>query len=209
VVIDRLVGLWALVMLATAIIWWVGEGFTPLKIPSAGAACAVTFGIFLVLSAGPRRALGIEGLLDKLPQGERLRKLEQSATMFHGKPLEVLLAVFLSFANHIAVVASVFAVGRAFGDVLSFSAYVGIVPVANLISAVPISPSGWGVGEAAFKQLFIMMGASGAIGVAVSITYRLCCVVLGLFGGMTLLFPGGAEVRREAREITESSGSES
>ena len=44
------------------------------------------------------------------------------------------------------------------------------MPVANVITAVPISPSGWGVGEEAYRQLFILMGGAGALGVAVSVT---------------------------------------
>jgi hypothetical protein len=57
-----------------------------------------------------------------------------------------------------------------------------------------------------------MMGAEAALGVAVSVTYRLCSVALGLFGGLFLLAPGGREVRREAleaaREAEESPGAD-
>ncbi len=207
VVIDRMVGLWALVLVATGIIWSIGGGFQPLKIPSLAVSIGVTVGMFFVLSPGPRRALGIDRLLEKLPQGQRLKKLEESATLFQNKPFELILALLLSSGNHFAVIAAVYAIGDAFGASLEFSAYVGIVPVANLISAIPISPSGWGVGEAAFKQLFLMMGSTAALGVAVSLTYRLCNLFLGLLGGLSLLFPGGAEVRREARKISESSES--
>ena len=202
VLLDRMVGVWALVFLATAVIWLGGEEFGVLKLPSAGALIAGTVGLYLVLVPGPRRALGVDRLLERLPQGKRLKKLEVAAGVYRGRPGELALSIVLSLGNHIAVVAATFAIGRAFGDDLGFLAYVGIVPVANLISAVPISPGGWGVGEWAYGTLFALMGSAAAIGVAISVTYRLCTVALGLLGGLFLLAPGGRQTRREALEAS-------
>jgi uncharacterized membrane protein YbhN (UPF0104 family) len=70
--------------------------------------------------------------------------------------------------------------------------------VANIVSALPLAPGGWGLGEATYKVLFEMMGANGAMGVAVSVTFRLCQLVFGLFGGVFLLLPAG---KAELREI--------
>jgi len=46
------------------------------------------------------------------------------------------------------------------------------------------------------------MGSAAAIGVAISVTYRLCTVALGLLGGLFLLAPGGRQTRREALEAS-------
>lgn len=212
VLLDRLVGVWALVFLATSVIWLGGEEFGVLKLPSAGALVAGTVGLYLVLEPGPRRALGLDRLLERLPQGKRLKKLEVAAEVYRGRPGELAFSIALSLANHIAVVGATFAIGRAFGDELGFLSYVGIVPVANLISALPISPGGWGVGEWAYGTLFALMGSAAAIGVAISVTYRLCTVALGLLGGLFLLAPGGRETRREAleasRDVEESAGAD-
>jgi uncharacterized membrane protein YbhN (UPF0104 family) len=212
VVIDRLVGVWALVLLATLVAWGGGERFAPLRLPSLAALVLGTVGLFLVLVPGPRRALGVDGLLERLPQGERLKKLEVAAELYRGHRGELLGSVLLSLGNHLAVALGVFAIGRALGDDLGVLAYLAIVPVVSLISALPISPGGWGVGEAAYGTLFQMMGAEAALGVAVSVTYRLCNVALGLVGGLLLLAPGGREVRREAvaaaREAEESTGAD-
>ena len=73
----------------------------------------------------------------------------------------------------------------------------GITAIANVVSSLPVAPAGWGVGELAFGYLFDLLGSLDTIGIAVSITYRLLTMVLGLAGGLFLLMPGGREVRQE------------
>jgi hypothetical protein len=84
--------------------------------------------------------------------------------------------------------------------------------VANLIGALPLAPGGWGVGELAFRGLFVMIGASPTLGVAVSVTFRLCQLAIALLGGLMLLLPGGrtgiggGEVASASGELTPTSG---
>lgn len=197
VVIDRLVGLWSLVVLACAVIWTVRGDFAPLLLPSAGAFLALSLGLLFVLLPGPRRALRLDRLIARLPQAERIRKLERAALLYRGHGGELVVSVLLSLGNHLSVIAAMFAIGRAFGAELSFSAFIGIGSVASLITSLPLSPGGWGVGEAAFGTLFEMMGAVAALGVAVSVTYRLCTVVLGLAGGLCMWLPGSPNLSRD------------
>ena len=199
VVIDRLVGLWALVLLATLTVWAGGAGFEPLRWPVLGALAAATAGVAVVLFPALRRALRFEALIDRLPWADRVRRLEQAAGVFAGHPGEMIVAVGLSATNHLLIGGAVFAIGRSFGDALGYVQTVGIVSIANAGSAIPISPSGWGVGEALYRSLFELMGAEGAVGVAVSVTYRLCLLLLGLAGGIFLLLPGSGGLRADAR----------
>jgi uncharacterized membrane protein YbhN (UPF0104 family) len=199
VVLDRLVGVWSLVALATGVIWALGGVVAPLRWPALAAFAAATAGMFLVMHPGPRRALGIDALLGRLPFGETLQKLERAAALFQGRPRELALAVLLSLGNHLCVVGAVYAIGRAFGDAQGYGSYVTVVSVANTISAIPLTPSGWGVGEQAFGALFDLLGSEFALGVAVSVTYRLCNLGLGLLGGVFLLLPGGRGLRDQVR----------
>ena len=73
---------------------------------------------------------------------------------------------------------------------LSVAEWFVLVPVANIVSSVPLAPGGWGLGEAAFKVLFEMIRANGALGVAVSVLFRLIQLSFGLIGGVFLLLPG-------------------
>lgn len=199
VVIDRLIGLWTLLVIANAVLWTTA-GFEVLRIPSGLVLLGMSLGLVFVLVPGPRRALGLDRLIERLPQARRIQKLEQAALVYRGRTGELVLSILLSCGNHFGVILAVHAIGSAFGDSLSLRDYVGIVPVANVISSVPISPGGWGVGEAIFGTLFEKMGDAAAIGVAVSVTYRLCNVVLGLFGGLFMLLPGGGALRHEVLE---------
>jgi len=200
VVIDRLVGLWSLVCIASVVIWWTGGDFGPLRLPVAGAFALLSLGLVFVIAPGPRRALKIDRLLERLPQAERLGKLERAVLLYRGRPGELGLSVLFSFGNHLSVIAATYAIGVAFGTQLGVGEFVGIVSVANLVSSLPLSPGGWGVGEAAFGTLFAMMGSVAALGVAVSVTYRLCTVALGLAGGLFLLVPGATPVRELLEE---------
>ncbi|MDE0896993.1 MAG: lysylphosphatidylglycerol synthase domain-containing protein, partial [Planctomycetota bacterium] len=77
--------------------------------------------------------------------------------------------------------------------------YFAIVPIANIISSIPVLPGGWGFGELAYLKLFELIGASGTQGTAVSITFRLCQLLLSLLGGLFLLAPG-AQVKLDDLE---------
>lgn len=74
-----------------------------------------------------------------------------------------------------------------------------LIPVINIVSALPVSPNGWGWGEALYKSLFGTYGApylQGAVsaevakatmgtrGVALSVLYRLHLTFWSLLGGL-------------------------
>ena len=81
--------------------------------------------------------------------------------------------------------------------------YVAIVPVANMVSSLPLAPGGWGVGELIYAFLYDLLGASVALGVAVSISFRICQIFLGLVGGLYLLRPGASAELHEAEAEAE------
>ena len=90
-----------------------------------------------------------------------------------------------------------------------------LVPVINIVSAIPIAPNGWGIGEALYATLF---GEYGAVylagtpnaqlvmstrGIAVSIVYRLVITALSLLGGLVLLFEKQRLNTKELQEQAE------
>ena len=91
------------------------------------------------------------------------------------------------------------ALGRAFGDsLLTLLQYVAVSSLGNSASALPITPGGWGVGEAAYQYLFELAGGDGTIGVAVSVAFKLLFGLIGLAGGIYLFLSGG---RRQLVEL--------
>jgi uncharacterized protein (TIRG00374 family) len=160
---------------------------------------AVLSMLWIGLHPWPRRLLRLDRILERLPQKERLRSIDRALSLYARHPGEMALAIALSGLNHASLALALYTLGHAFGDTLSWLEYLGIAAIANTVSSVPIAPGGWGVGEALYGYLFHLLGAPTALGIAVSVSYRLLNTGLGLLGGVFLLpfVPGAREVRAE------------
>jgi uncharacterized protein (TIRG00374 family) len=206
VVVDRALGLLVLMALAAAIVVLSGDRFAELKLPVVLAFVAALLALWALLHPGPRRWLRLSALLERLPQRDRLKAIAKALQIYAEHPFELGLAMGLSCINHLCIGGSVYMLGHAFGDDLSYLEYIGVAAIANTISSVPVTPAGWGVGEWAFGSLFHVLGSPSTLGVAVSVAYRLLTAVPGLVGGMFLLLPGGRGVRREIEETQVEGG---
>ncbi len=204
VIVDRGLGLLVLVGLASLVVLVTGDQFREMRWPVLLCFAAMLLGIVVVVHPLPRRALGLSRLLERLPQRERLKSIERALHEYAHHPGELLLAVGLSVVNHCGIAGAIMAIGQAFGADMSFPAYLGIMAIANTVSSLPIAPSGLGVGEVLIGYLFHLLGSTQALGVAVSVTYRLLTVALNLLGGVFLLLPGGKEVRAEIEHEQEA-----
>lgn len=200
VLVDRIFGMIALALLALVVILVYGGPFVELRPPLLWGLGVCAAGTVLYASKAFRRRVGLTALVDRLPIAEKLRSLDRAALLYLRRPLPVAIAFLFSFVNHFLVTLGVFFLGRSLGvSDVNLVEYLVLVPVANLIAALPLAPGGWGVGELAFRGLFLMIGASAALGVAVSVTFRLSQLALGLLGGLFLLFPGSRDELRAAR----------
>ncbi|MSR63235.1 MAG: flippase-like domain-containing protein [Planctomycetes bacterium] len=202
VLVDRVFGMIALALLALVVILLApGEEFDALRASLLWGLGLCALGTGLYASKTFRRKVGLSALVNRLPVAEKLRSLDRAALQYLKQPGAVAIAFLFSFVNHALVTLGVYVLGGALGvGGVSLAQYFVLVPVANLISAVPLAPGGWGVGELAFRGLFLMIHASPAMGVAVSVTFRLSQLALGLLGGLFLLFPGSRNELRDARK---------
>ena len=119
------------------------------------------------------------------------------------------IAFAFSFLNHLCVVLGVFFLGQALGvprEQVALLDYLVLVPVANIVAAIPLAPGGWGLGELVYQELFHLIGASVSLGVAVSVTFRLCMLLMGLLGSPFLLLPANRDALREAEEHADGPG---
>jgi hypothetical protein len=202
VIVDRVIGLMTLATLALVVVLIVGGSFAPLRLPLIGFAVAGFGGAIVYFNQKIRRAVRFDKLLDKLPLGDKLKKLDEAALVYFSHPVELGIAMLLSFGNHAGAILAVWALGLSFGvpaAEVNILDYFAIVPIANIISSIPVLPGGWGFGELAYLKLFELIGASGTQGTAVSITFRLCQLLLSLLGGLFLLAPG-AQVKLDDLE---------
>lgn len=200
VVVDRMIGVLTLIAMAAAVIFATGERLNDLRLPVSLILLGIGAGLAAFLNPSVRRVTRFDALVSRLPQAERLQKLDAAAKVYASRPLEIGIAIALSVCNHLANTAAALGIARAFGSDITFLEMLSVASVANTLSSVPIAPGGWGVGEAIYGTLFKMLGRPATLGVASSVTYRLCYMGLGLAGGLTLFLPGGRRVREEVRE---------
>ncbi|MBM3978351.1 MAG: flippase-like domain-containing protein, partial [Planctomycetes bacterium] len=207
--VDRVIGLLVLVVLASVVILASGEDFAELRRPVLLLLAALVAGTIVYFAAPLRRALGWERLLAHPRLGPKLRLLDGALLIYARHPLEMLGCALLSLANHCGVICGVALLGRAYGvrvEEVSLAQYFVIVPVASMVTALPIAPAGWGLGEAVYQYLFELVGANGALGVAVSVTFRLTQMAIGCAGGLFLLTPGARARVQAAREAVADEG---
>ena len=212
VVVDRVIGLLTLALLALVVILLSGETFAALRLPMLGFCAAGFGGALLYFNKTLRRAFRFDALLARLPLGDKLKTLDEAAHLYMAHPVELVVAMALSLGNHASAILAVWALGTSFGVTaaeVGVLDYFALVPIANIVSSIPIAPAGWGVGEAAYVFLFKLIGASASLGVAVSVSFRLCQVLLSLLGGLFLLAPGAkaelAELEHEVAEVEATS----
>ncbi|MDH3468072.1 MAG: flippase-like domain-containing protein [Gammaproteobacteria bacterium] len=216
VVVDRLLGLASLVLLATIAITWSGERFHFLAV-----------GIWSVLAAGLvvgaalfsrrlRAAMFVDLLLKKTPDRIRnlLQQIEQAIHLYRGRKLGVCVWVAAGILNHAVLITAVMVLGYGLGVGVPVSEYFVLVPIINLVSAIPIAPQGWGIGEALYSNLFAayeavhlgdIAGAEQIMrtrAVALSLVYRVVLTVISLLGGLVLL---GEKHRVTAEDVERES----
>ncbi|MDP6839727.1 MAG: lysylphosphatidylglycerol synthase transmembrane domain-containing protein [Planctomycetota bacterium] len=204
VVVDRLLGLVTLVLLAALVSLFLqgaaGEQLAPLRSPIIGGALLLLGLTWLVLRPGLRRLLGLDRWLGRLPQGRRLLKLDRALSRVGSRHGVLAGALVLSLLNHLCTATAIYGLLGSLGGpgvpVPSWTEVLGIMAVANTISALPLAPAGWGVGEAAFGTLFSLLGFNPTLGVALSVLYRLSATALSLGAGLVLLAPAGRRDRQ-------------
>ena len=194
VLVDRVVGLVVLIGLAACMLGFLLFGDSALPVENViGLAKAVfiflgvafLFGA-LYLSRRARGFLGLEDWLKRLPGGSTFGKINEAATIYRERPRKLLASFILSVPLQISGIASFYCVGKALGADLLLAEIFIAFPIAQTLSALPISPpAGWGVGETIYGEFFALFGSTFTLGVAVSVLFRLISQVgFGLLGGI-------------------------
>ena len=194
IVMDRLLGLLALIILATIFLslryrWLtqtretanVVNGFAIILFLAGGAIAAVFVGVQLRLA-------------DRLPAGApgRTKFIEvASAVQLYTRAWPTTLAgIFISFVGHSSFFFTYYFASNALRAGVSFVDMTVLLPVVNTIVSLPISVSGAGVRETLFITLLgKLCGVPGGTAATISIVGSLCTVFFyGLVGGVFYLF---------------------
>jgi uncharacterized protein (TIRG00374 family) len=140
-------------------------------------------GLFLFLSLPFwKRFSLLQKFLDRFIWASQIKRIYNALTALRPKQAAVVLLMSLLIQSLLVVLNYILAVGLGIKDI-SLGQFFVLIPIAGFISALPISFAGWGVGEGAYRALFMIMNpAYGGIAVVLSILYRFICLVYSLIG---------------------------
>ncbi|MCO6455556.1 MAG: flippase-like domain-containing protein [Pirellulaceae bacterium] len=197
VIVDRVLGLYALFLLAAVAFLSVDLEATAVRDPRQlefiQLICRVTFG-FTVAGAVGLGILFLPGfttapfwdLLVHLPKiGPTLERLIGALRMYRRQPGLLLLVLLISLVTHAMFVMSIYMIARGLpGDEPTLATHFVIVPIANVAGAVPL-PGGMGPFEYTLDMLY--RGVSSAAvaprqGFVIAMAFRVITLIIAMVG---------------------------
>ena len=202
VITDRVLGLTALLFVGLLTVTVFFDRFKEIAVTLWISLILMLFGVVILTNRRIRRALGLSALVKKLPRKltEFIYQVDSAIQQYHDHKAGILLWWLLSVGNHMVSILGVYAFSKAIDMGVPATEFYALVPVIFIVSALPIAPNGWGIGEALFGKLFGQYGAAyipnsinaeqimSTRGVALSILFRIINMCLSLIGGVLLLF---------------------
>ena len=161
VAVDRILGLSSLALLAAFIVLFDLERFGNLALAIWAVVGAVALIGMIAFSKRIRRLIRLDQMLNALPGflAAPLQRIDQSVHFYRAHKFGIGLWVVIGMFNHVSSVMAVVLIGKALGVGMPVYEYFVLIPVINIISALPVGPNGWGIGEAAYRYLFGEYGA--------------------------------------------------
>ena len=211
VLVDRVVGLWALAWLVALLggAFWAAGYLRELHaagrlnddarsvlqsiILVSSVIVAVSLAAWLVLGLLPdARAERFAGRLTRLPKvGRQAAECWRALWLYHREGTTFWLALLLSLANHVSLVflfyASALAFQETWDSIPPLVAHFLIIPIGLCVMAFSFTPGGLGVGEAAFGGLYFWIGYPFDNGFVAALVYRAVMWALGVVGYVVYL----------------------
>jgi uncharacterized protein (TIRG00374 family) len=196
VFVDRLVGLWAMVLFA-GLMMIPNIGWLRKMEHLSSLAAVVVIGMLLGCSAVlglafwggiSRRWSGARVFLRRLPKGEWLERSLDSCRRFGRTPYFLLRTLAVSMMLNALVVLQWWVVSRGLGLAVPFDLLSMVVPMVICIAALPLTPSGLGVRENLFVQFLVDAGVTTASrALSLSLLAFAGSLIWSLVGGVVYL----------------------
>jgi len=143
--------------------------------------------LFLLAYRRPQPA-ALLARLNRWPRLEEFFSAFYEGTHRYARNLKLIRNILVvSFLSQGLAIASFLLFGWALQIQVPVTSYLLLVPLGLLVTAVPVSPAGLGVGQVAFLGLFQLVGTSQ--GANLFTLYMASCVVINLAGALLYLFP--------------------
>ncbi len=221
IVIDRVIGLWALawlVALAGGIFWALGNRYL-IENDALKTIVLMTWAI-VITSAGiwslmglfsPARSEAIAVHLERVPKvGGALAELWRAGWMYRRKKGAVAIALGMTLVGHCGWVLIFHLCVSAFPDIDSatFAEHLLIVPVGMTAQALFPLPGGVGGGEAAYGWLYTLLGKAAIGGILGCLVQRVIAWGIGFIGYLIYTrmpkseLPNGVEAPEPKTQLT-------
>ena len=212
VLIDRVVGLYGILVVATAGQMIAGRGMEltgalkTLAMVVAAFAGIGTLGIALLMTpafTGPR----VREFAARFPGiGGTLARLIDAAAAYRSRRRYLFAAILAACCTHTLLVTAIWLIGRGLPvDAPNLGTTFLVGPLSLCASAIPLTPSGLGTFEAAMEELYRLVGCAAGTGASVAITYRAMTYVMAMLGAVYYLNARKtvSAVLHEAEELEE------
>lgn len=207
VVIDRVVGLYAMLLVATVGTLAVGEA-APLTTELRALTTLVltlavvgTIAIGLLMTpalTGPR----VRMRLETIPlAGKTLARLFGAADAYRHERRYLFAAIAIACCTHVSLVTAMWLISHGLPVTAPTLAAIFLVgPLSLCAGALPLTPAGLGTFEAAMNQLFEAVGSPAGDGLLVAICFRVMTYVVAGIGAAYYL-AARKQVRQELEEV--------
>ena len=188
VLIDRVVGVFALALIVTACLPWT---FELIRDPIARLAL-LAIGLGAIASAVAFVLIGTQfkQLLDRHTLTRHLAAASRAAAALCLSPRSFVFIIGCSITLHLLAIAAAWCCVKAVAAPVSFAQVLFLMPPVLLVSTVPISIAGWGVRETGMLAAFALAGLSQSDGITLSILFGTASFVVGVIGGIVWIISG-------------------
>lgn len=210
VVVDRIIGLYGLVVVASIALLMIGS---ELALKDGAWIRTVVFGLTILgavamlgLVTGGR---AIDWMLDRLSHlalvGPFVHRVADPLRAFRHHTGVFLFAIAMSIVVHVAMSIAIFFVASGLYDNHpSLGDHLVMVPVANAVAGLPIAPGGVGVFEAVLDQGYKKLPAvpTDASGTIVGLAFEIVKIII-CFMGVVFYWTGGKEMHDTVHQAEE------
>jgi len=204
VIMDRAMGLFGLILFVAvsgSVAWSlddpriVDNANLQKIVTTMAIIAAASVAVFLLLGLLPQRRVDrFAGRLAGIPKvGKSLSELWNVVWMYRQRLRTVALGVVLSALSHFGLVFAFHSASHVFQpenpatDQPTLSEHMVIAPIGFIVQALPVSPGGVGVGEAAFAGLYKLSKRPESRGVIARLSLRVTEWIIGLIGYVVYL----------------------
>lgn len=190
ILVDRIVGLFSLITVAVCGAAWNTHalaGNTALRgvwLMLLAILAGATAGFAGTIMVSGRAARMLRSFSRPLPLRGALAGFLEALAAYNGKRLALLTAFLMSVPCHLLACAAFYLALRAVSPApVVVSTILFVVPVGLTTTALPLTPAGIGVGQAAFYALFEHVGrGEGTVGSAAFTLYQLVLILVNVSG---------------------------